>query len=127
MENTTAKPLLIISISVALDPAGPLWGRDSERIVETDGQYVEIMHTNTAMYGFSDPCGDADFYPNGGSSMPGCFLNTCSHSIAYEYMASSIRYNHLFANECDTLRDATRNRCNGELNPMGNSDLLKTQ
>lgn len=110
-----------------MDPAGPLWGRDSERIVETDGQYVEIMHTNTAMYGFSDPCGDADFYPNGGSSMPGCLLNTCSHSLAYEYMYASIRHNHLLANECETLRDATRNRCNGDLNPMGNSDLSKTQ
>ncbi|XP_026319648.1 lipase member H-like [Hyposmocoma kahamanoa] len=111
----------------ALDPAGPLWGRDRDRIVETDGQYVEVMHTNTAMYGFSDPCGDADFYPNGGSSMPGCILNSCSHSLAYDYMASSIRHNHLLANECDSLRDATRNRCNGELNPMGNSDLLKTR
>ncbi|KAJ8735413.1 hypothetical protein PYW07_007033 [Mythimna separata] len=111
----------------ALDPAGPLWGRDSDRVVPTDAQYVEVIHTNTGLLGYTDPCGDADFYPNGGSSMPGCFLNSCSHSRAYEYMDSSVKYNNLLANECATLRDATRNRCTGSLNPMGNSDLSKSR
>ncbi|XP_075970546.1 pancreatic triacylglycerol lipase-like [Anticarsia gemmatalis] len=111
----------------ALDPAGPLWYRDNERIVPTDAQYVEVMHTETATLGFSDPCGDADFYPNGGSSMPGCWVYSCSHSRAYKYMASSVKHNHLLANECATLRDATRNRCTGSLYPMGNSDLNKSR
>ncbi|PZC85600.1 hypothetical protein B5X24_HaOG200608 [Helicoverpa armigera] len=111
----------------ALDPAGPLWGRDNNRVVATDGQYVEVMHTNTGFLGYTDPCGDADFYPNGGSGMPGCWLNSCSHGRAYEYMASTVKYNHLLANECGSLRDATRNRCSGDLYPMGNSDLNKSR
>ncbi|KAI8438251.1 hypothetical protein MSG28_010854 [Choristoneura fumiferana] len=111
----------------ALDPAGPLWGSDRNRIVPTDARYVEVMHTNTAMYGYSDPCGHSDHYPNGGSSMPGCWLNTCSHSRAHEYMAATVKYNHLLANECETQRDATRDRCNGNLHPMGNGDLNKQQ
>lgn len=110
-----------------MDPAGPLWGRDGDRVVSTDAQYVEVIHTDTNFLGYTDPCGDADFYPNGGSGMPGCFLNSCSHSRAYEYMASSVKYNHLLANECATLREATRDRCTGEVNPMGNSDLTKSR
>ncbi|XP_049872957.1 lipase member H-like [Pectinophora gossypiella] len=110
----------------ALDPAGPLWTRDNGRIVETDGRYVEVMHTNTGLYGYTDPCGDADFYPNGGSSMPGCWINSCSHSRAHEYMAATVRYNHLLGRECATLRDAQRDRCTGDWNPMGNSDLNKS-
>ncbi|XP_026731599.1 lipase member H-like [Trichoplusia ni] len=111
----------------ALDPAGPLWGWGRDHIAKTDGQYVEVIHTDTDLLGFKDPCGDADFYPNGGSSMPGCWINSCSHSRAYEYMASSVKYNHLYANECASLREATRNNCKGAAYPMGNADLLKTR
>ncbi|CAG9796746.1 unnamed protein product [Diatraea saccharalis] len=114
-----------VSRITGLDPAGPLWSRNTDRITEEDAQYVEVIHTNTNFLGYTNPCGDADFYPNGGGSMPGCWTNTCSHGKAYDYMASTVTYNHLLANQCDTLRDATRNRCNGDLNPMGNSDLNK--
>lgn len=110
----------------ALDPAGPLWSYDRERVGPADARYVEVIHTNTFFLGYTDPCGDADFYPNGGSSMPGCWTNNCSHGRAVEYMVASIRHNHLHANECGTLRDATRNRCTGPLYPMGNSDLNKS-
>ncbi|KAL4716597.1 hypothetical protein ACJJTC_010261 [Scirpophaga incertulas] len=111
----------------ALDPAGPLWGGDDERLVATDAQYVEVIHTNTAMLGYTDPCGDADFYPNGGSSMPGCWKNQCSHGKAFTYFASTVKYNHLLASRCDSLRDAQRGRCSGDKVPMGNGDLNKFQ
>lgn len=110
-----------------MDPAGPLWGSRSERVIPTDGRYVEIIHTNTGLLGYTDPCGDADFYPNGGTGMPGCLLNSCDHSRSYEYMAASVKYNHFPSNECATLREATRNRCTGDLYPMGNSDLSKSR
>ncbi|XP_063827815.1 lipase member H-like [Ostrinia nubilalis] len=110
----------------ALDPAGPLWGSDCERIVQTDARYVEVIHTNIFNLGFTDPCGDADFYPNGGSSMPGCSTNSCSHGRAVDYMVASIRYDHFLANKCGTLTDATNDRCTGGLYPMGNSDLDKS-
>ncbi|CAH0592295.1 unnamed protein product [Chrysodeixis includens] len=111
----------------ALDPAGPLWGWGRDHIAKTDGRYVEIIHTNTDFLGFQDPCGDADFYPNGGSGMPGCWTNSCSHSRAYEYMASTVKHNHLLANECANYREASRNRCSGTTTPMGNSDLFKSR
>ncbi|XP_035445868.2 lipase member H-like [Spodoptera frugiperda] len=115
----------------ALDPAGPFWDNDPNRLVRTDARYVEVIHTEISFTGFRDLCGDADFYPNGGSNMPGC-TNTltplsCSHGRAYEYMASSVKYNHLLANQCGSLNDATNNRCTGSLNPMGNSDINKSR
>ncbi|XP_022822130.1 lipase member H-A-like [Spodoptera litura] len=115
----------------ALDPAGPFWDNDSNRLVRTDARYVEVIHTEITFTGFRDLCGDADFYPNGGSSMPGCSLTirplSCSHGRAYEYMASSVKYNHLLANQCGSLNDAINNRCTGSLNPMGNSDINKSR
>ncbi|XP_050342028.1 lipase member H-like [Nymphalis io] len=111
----------------ALDPAGPLWKKDANRLKNTNARYVEVIHTNTFMFGYMDPLGDADFYPNGGSSMPGCLINVCSHSKGYEYMADSVKYNNLNANECNNLNDVKRNRCNGDLYPMGNSDLNKSR
>ncbi|RVE54443.1 hypothetical protein evm_000928 [Chilo suppressalis] len=109
----------------SLDPAGPLWSRNRDRMGRSDAQYVEVIHTNTDFLGYTNPLGDADFYPNGGGSMPGCFLNSCSHDKAISYMASSVRNRHLHANRCNTHRDATRNRCSGDLVPMGNGDLDK--
>lgn len=107
----------------ALDPAGPLWLLDRQRIVPSDGVYVEVIHTNTAFYGFTDACGDTDFYPNGGIHMPGCDDNSCSHHRAVQYMASSLKYNHLQGNECDSLWSMWLNRCSGEQEYLGNGQL----
>ncbi|CAH0724687.1 unnamed protein product, partial [Brenthis ino] len=109
----------------ALDPAGPLWKRDNNRLKETDAQYVEVIHTSN-LYGYKEPCGHADFYPNGGSRMPGCWVNLCSHSKGYEYMAESVKNNHLYANECDSLKEAKKGVCKGSLYPMGNNDMNKS-
>ncbi|CAH2102770.1 unnamed protein product [Euphydryas editha] len=111
----------------ALDPAGPLWNKDENRLRKTDAKYVEVIHTNTNMYGYGQPCGHADFYPNGGGLMPGCFFNVCSHSKAYVYMADSVKYNNFDANKCEDLNDVKSNTCSGDLYPMGNSDLNKSR
>ncbi|XP_037298839.1 endothelial lipase, partial [Manduca sexta] len=71
----------------ALDPAGPLWYDNENRIQNTDADYVEVIHTNMLLFGFDGKIGDADFYPNGGIFMPECSINACSHSISYIYMA----------------------------------------
>jgi pancreatic triacylglycerol lipase len=109
----------------ALDPAGPLWSYDREKLAASDAQYVEVMHTNTGLAGYTDPLGDADFYPNGGNSMPGCITNSCDHGRAIDYFASTVKHNHLLANQCETYREVTRNRCSGERSPMGNTELDK--
>ena len=43
----------------------------------TDADYVDVIHTNgcsawKGCFGIPDKCGHADFYPNGGTSQPGC-------------------------------------------------------
>lgn len=76
---------------VGLDPAGPLFStRNPEsRIDSGDANYVECIHTNgptLLIIGLGIGAGicDADFYPNGGTSQPGCLMNTCSHLRAVD-------------------------------------------
>jgi pancreatic triacylglycerol lipase len=56
-----------------LDPAGPLFHMNSpnERLASSDGDYVEVIHTNGWTLGFGEPIGQSDFFPNWGSSQPG--------------------------------------------------------
>lgn len=80
-----------ISTIIGLDPSGPLfsarapWGRLSVG----DARYVEVIHTNGASIitgnGIGFAIGDADFWPNGGQSQPGCLTDMCSHARAVPY------------------------------------------
>lgn len=80
-----------IDAIIGLDPAGPLFsvGNPSGRLDAGDANYVEAVHTNgptllIAGAGIGAPIAQADFFPNGGRSQPGCILNSCSHSRAVE-------------------------------------------
>ena len=80
---------------VALDPALPLFSidRPDERVTPDDAIYVEVIHTNAGLLGFDLPIGRASFYPNFGSSQPGCLVDVtgnCAHSRAHEFFAESI-------------------------------------
>lgn len=93
--KNTALPIRFIS---GLDPAGPLFSLNSpnERIDAADADYVEIIHTNGNILGFGDPIGDADFYPNGGNSQPGCgsdTLGSCAHGRSVSFFTESITTN----------------------------------
>lgn len=56
----------------ALDPAGPLFV-DGYRLVPTDAEIVEVVHTDGGVFGYLGECGTVDFYPNGGTPIqPGC-------------------------------------------------------
>lgn len=77
---------------VGLDPANLLFTERNPdgRIDAGDAEYVEIIHTNgptlvLAGAGIGAPIGDADFFPNGGTSQPGCLTNTCSHIRAIHF------------------------------------------
>ncbi|CAH0718260.1 unnamed protein product, partial [Brenthis ino] len=70
-----------------LDPAGPLWVTNSNRLRPADGVYVEAIHTDGGIggLGIGRAVADADFFPNGGESrqcnnMLQVSLNTCSGS-----------------------------------------------
>lgn len=118
----------LVASLVGLDPAGPLYtvGNIDNRIDPTDGDYVQIIHTNAGFLGFGSSIGDADYYPNGGRSQPGCGLDligTCAHSRVVDLFAESISSSNFFARSCGAHNDYTAGRCSsnrrtfmGELN-----------
>jgi pancreatic triacylglycerol lipase len=101
---------------VGLDPAGPLFNFNdpADRLTETDGEYVEIIHTNYGQLGFREPMGHADFYPNFGRSQPGCEGNDaaggCSHGRAVNFYAESIT-DVFTAQQCTTFDGIDNNIC----------------
>ncbi|KAJ0181334.1 hypothetical protein K1T71_003419 [Dendrolimus kikuchii] len=99
-----------------LDPAQPCFRTEdsTERLDATDADFVDVIHTNGRLlskigFGFPDPTGTADFYPNGGMKQPGCYNDTnsvwsrimpitmskleqaiCSHGRAYLLFTESL-------------------------------------
>ncbi|XP_047029092.1 pancreatic triacylglycerol lipase [Helicoverpa armigera] len=114
----------------ALDPAGPLWNYNSNRVNPRDGVYVEAIHTDGGYtiggLGIGSNVANADFYPNGGISQPGCLTNLCNHNRAWELFAATVTYNHLVGRLCTSQTQLTWNTCRGAQLRMGNDDLRKT-
>jgi len=115
--NAGARTKGLIETIIGLDPAGPLFSssRTDNRLDPTDGKYVQVIHTNDGMLGFGINMGHVDYYPNGGSSQPGCGLDlvgSCAHSRAYEYYAESLLENHFVSQKCDTYRNFGNSLCN---------------
>ncbi|KFV71225.1 Pancreatic lipase-related protein 2, partial [Dryobates pubescens] len=102
-----------------LDPAGPYFeGFPPEvRLDPSDAEFVDIIHTNAAHFpaaglGMYNTTGHLDFYPNGGTVMPGCtdlipemkqsdfeaiiadvtVFGGCHHSRSHEFYFESILY-----------------------------------
>ncbi|KAK9504305.1 hypothetical protein O3M35_010670 [Rhynocoris fuscipes] len=68
---------------IALDPALPAFesATEDERLAKNDADYVMVLHTTGGNIAFSDPLGDIDFYPNGGTDpQPMCFTSRLSSS-----------------------------------------------
>lgn len=59
---------------VALDPAGPLFTQrpEDKRLNPNDAEVVHVIHTDGDAFGYKNPVGTIDFFPNGGNSQPGC-------------------------------------------------------
>lgn len=106
-----------IQVVMSLDPAGPLFSiNDPEgRVAPTDGVYVEVIHTNGGTLGFLQPIGQADFFPNFGSSQPGCGVDVsgqCAHERVNNFHAESIR-TVFTGHECTSINDILNNQlCN---------------
>ncbi|CAH0758113.1 unnamed protein product [Diatraea saccharalis] len=111
-----------------LDPGGLLWNDNDERLDPTDGVYVEAIYTarNATGLRIGVVVGDAEFFPNGGFSQPGCSNPLCNHNRAYELFSSTIKRNHLVGNLCESYLELTLNACHGRPMHMGNDDLRKT-
>ncbi|KAL0870630.1 hypothetical protein ABMA27_005590 [Loxostege sticticalis] len=111
-----------------LDPAGPLWNTNSNRLNRNNAVYVEAIHTDggTTGLGIGSAVANADFFPNGGTSQPGCLTSVCNHDRAWELFASTVTRNHLVARQCNSMLQVSRDNCSGARLNMGNDDLRKT-
>ncbi|XP_055694321.1 phospholipase A1 VesT1.02-like [Lutzomyia longipalpis] len=95
-----------IASVVGLDPAWPLFDANNAatRMANTDAAFVESVHTNAGLLGFTVPIGDATYYPNWGSSQPGCGIDVsgaCAHGRSNQFFAESINNNtHFYAVRC---------------------------
>ncbi|PZC70514.1 hypothetical protein B5X24_HaOG200604 [Helicoverpa armigera] len=66
-----------VSRITGLDPALPLFSGLplAQRLDPGDADYVDVIHTDAGIFGYKEPIGHADFFPNGGKSpQPGCEL-----------------------------------------------------
>jgi len=118
---------------VALDPAGPLFSLDdpANRFDSTDATYVESIVTDGGRLGFEHPVGHANFYPNWGTTQPGCppndFTGQCSHSIVSTFFGASFNSSHIFgATRCRDLNDIRNRNCvqNGASRRMGGEPVM---
>ncbi|XP_077987392.1 inactive pancreatic lipase-related protein 1-like, partial [Glandiceps talaboti] len=79
-----------------LDPAGENFEDEDPavRLDPNDAAFVDVLHTDGGPtdddHGIKMPCGDADFYPNGGEDQPGCIFNICDHGRCLQFFNESI-------------------------------------
>ena len=85
---------------LALDPAGPIFGSNSEdsihaplgnKLWKTDAKAVQVLHTNvkgSLHLGYDGDLGSVDFYLNDATTQPGCFDIYCSHSYPLQFLIS---------------------------------------
>ncbi|XP_062561793.1 lipase member H-A-like isoform X1 [Armigeres subalbatus] len=118
-----------VAFIVGLDPAAPLFRlkKPTERLSNNDAHYVEVIHTNGKALGMFGNIGKTDFYPNGGSSQPGCGWNlSCSHQRAVDYFKESLKSKNYFANRCTDVEDLHPKCALGKA-VMGGLEALKTR
>lgn len=92
-----------ISRISGLDPAGPLFllATSRSRLDPTDANFVDVIHTDAGRYGYYNPLGTVDFYPNGGiAPQPPCRgIQDIANDIS-KYIRSSVNYGHTFIKLC---------------------------
>ncbi|XP_043285594.1 uncharacterized protein [Venturia canescens] len=112
----------------ALDPAGPGFeGKNSSsQLSPRDARNVQVIHTCGNALGYRGRLGDADFYPNGGLSQPGCalgdsiFNGACSHGRSFWYFAESLNSPTGFqAIKCRSGENPHKGQCRGKARLMG--------
>ncbi|XP_022092224.1 pancreatic triacylglycerol lipase-like [Acanthaster planci] len=132
-----------------LDPAGPGFENTQPevRLDPTDALFVDTIHSDAKNilelgFGMIAPVGHMDFYPNSGSSQPGCdqslfedFFDegligggvkfvACNHMRAHEFFTQSINNCPIYGFSCPNGADSYDSFVNGEcfsgdVAPMG--------
>ncbi|XP_072946634.1 pancreatic lipase-related protein 2-like [Epargyreus clarus] len=100
-----------IAYVTGLDAAFPGWVNNGNRLRPSDAVYTEVIHTNAGVLGYVATLGDVDFYPNGGSDMPGCNSNECDHNRSFHYMGESLRTGGFTGRRCATYLGAMTGNC----------------
>ncbi|KAJ6640222.1 Lipase member H [Pseudolycoriella hygida] len=81
----------------------------------SDADYVEVLFTDIGRLGFSQPIGHANFYPNYGTSQPGCGVDpagSCGHALVNDFFAESLTPHLIFgAIRCRGFSDITNRNC----------------
>ena len=101
----------------ALDPSAQLFNlhQPNTRVASTDADYVEVIHTNGGSFGFLEPLGQADFFPNWGSTQTGCgndVAGFCAHERVVDLFSESI--NTVFtAQRCQSFTQIQNFQCTG--------------
>ena len=101
-----------------LDAAGVLFSFNSPeaRLAPGDALYTEGLHSNAGNLGFDQPITHAAFYPNWGSSQPGCGIDlagNCAHSRAHVLFAESIISNRFVSRRCQSYQEIVNRSCSG--------------
>ncbi|CAL8104003.1 unnamed protein product [Orchesella dallaii] len=112
----------------ALDPALPLFDVADlhNRTDPSDAIYVNVVHTAGILLGYTDPCGTADWYPNGGLTQPGCGVDltgSCAHSRAPAFFLEGLLSQTEFRGvKCTSWNNFTGGLCDdNEVGVMGYS------
>ncbi|OWR48603.1 hypothetical protein KGM_207911B, partial [Danaus plexippus plexippus] len=90
-----------VSRITGLDAALPLFNKlpPKQRLDPSDAEFVDAIHTDAGIFGFRDPVGHVDFYPNGGiSPQPGCELENVvpQQQLLFDGTGMKIEDYHVF-------------------------------
>lgn len=99
-------------------PGFEMTAGEESRLDDTDAEFVDVIHTCAGRAGYMKPLGHVDFYPNGGSSQPGCepapdiYGTACSHGRSIEFFAESIlSENGFYAYKCKSYEEYHTDLC----------------
>lgn len=115
----------------ATDPAGPLFtvGDAANRLAAGDAVYTEAIHTNAGTLGFDQPITTTSFYPNWGSSQPGCGADVsgaCAHERSNLFYSESINSARFVGRRCTGYSQIVNRNCPGSGTGVMGRDASKT-
>jgi len=106
-----------INVIFGTDPAGPLFNvNNPDRLDTSDAFYTEAIHTNVGVLGFDLPITHASFYPNWGSSQPGCGVDiggSCAHGRATRLYSESVNSDRFRSRQCNSYDEIVARNCPG--------------
>ena len=81
---------------LALDPAGPIFGSNSEatwrnKLWKKDAKAVQVLHSNAKgdyHLGYDGDLGSVNFHLNDAATQPGCYDINCSHIYPQQFLIS---------------------------------------